>query len=160
MESFKQKELTCCDFCCIKVSLAAVQRIDYGVGLMPGSNHALLRLSRQVVMEAGHREMMEEVWAGVEAGIYSGVQWTGCTEQQRERKQHDLWAWGLGKRADCGAFTDMENAWVESMTQAAFSLWGGDWKWDQGFALSARFVMNRRYLNGSPKCEAGFTRQE
>lgn len=58
-----------------------MQRIDYGVGLMPGSNHALLRLSRQVVMEAGHREMMEEVWAGVEAGIYSGVQWTGCTEQ-------------------------------------------------------------------------------
>lgn len=46
------------------------------------------------------------------------------------------------------------------MTQAEFSLWGGNWTWDQGFALSARFVMNRRYLNGSPKCEAGFTRQE
>lgn len=81
VERFKQKELTCCDLCCIKVSLAAVQRIDYGAGLTPGSNHALLRLSRQVVMEAGHREMTEEVWAGVEAGIYSGVEWTGCTEQ-------------------------------------------------------------------------------
>ena len=37
---------------------------------------------------------------------------------------------------------------------------GWSWKWDQGFALSAWFVMNRRYLNGSPKCEAGFSRQE
>ena len=81
VESFKQKELTCSDVCCSKVPLAALQRTDYGVGLMPGINHALLRLSRQVVMEAGHREMMEEVRAGVEAGIYSGVECTGYTEQ-------------------------------------------------------------------------------
>ena len=36
-----------------------------------------------------------------------------------------VWAWGLSKQAACGAVTEMENAWVESMTQAEFSLWGG-----------------------------------
>lgn len=61
VEGIKQNELTSSNLHCKKASKDAMWRIDYRVGLMLGSNRAVLRLSRHMIMQAGH-EMMQVVW--------------------------------------------------------------------------------------------------
>ena len=74
VEGIKQNELTSSDLHCKKAPKDTMWRIDYRVGLMLGSNHAVLRLSRQMIMQAGHRKMMEKVWGW---GWNQDIFWTG-----------------------------------------------------------------------------------
>ena len=129
-------------------------RIDYRVGLMLGSNHAVLRLSRQMIMQAGHRKMMEKVWGW---GWNQDIFWTGVNRTcwtvkgEKSSRTRGLGDWASGRR--------QYFHWDGECATAEFSLWGGLLV-EPGFCLSAWLEMKCKYLNKSLKCKAGFKRQE
>ena len=98
VEGIKQNELTSSNLHCKKAHKDAMWRIDYRVGLMLGSSHAVLRLSRHMIMQAGHRDDGGGLGLGLEPGYI--LEWSeqDVLNSKGEEIQHDSWAWRLSIR--------------------------------------------------------------